>query len=338
MREESVAKMRALGKGDRGPEGQNMAEQAGLEISVVIPVLDEEQSIEHLHRQLADVLDGTGKSYEIIFVDDGSSDGSFKMMQSLHGRDRRHVRAVQFRRNFGKTAALAAGFGQARGDIIITMDADLQDDPTEMQALLDELDKGYDLVGAWRLNRQDPWSKTLPSRIFNTVVSALTGVRMHDLNCGFKAYRREVTRDLKLYGDLHRFIPVLAYWQGYRVGEAQVVHHPRRYGKSKYGSKRLGRGFLDFLMVLFLTYFLKRPIRFFGTIGVLLFLCGFGIGLYLTWLWIFGGGIGWRPLLFVGILFMIVGVQMASIGLLGEMIRNFAYVPEQEYSIRQVLE
>lgn len=321
----------------RGSEQEGMGQEQGLQVSVVIPVLDEEASIEPLYDRLTEVLSDVGDSYEIIMVDDGSSDDSFNIMKRLHQRDREHVLVIQFRRNFGKTAALAAGFKQARGDVVITMDGDLQDDPTEIRVLLDELDRGYDLVGAWRRSRQDPLSKTLPSRLFNTVVCALTGVRMHDLNCGFKAYRREVTRDLKLYGELHRFIPVLAHWQGYRVGEAQVVHHPRKHGKSKYGSKRLGRGFLDFLTVLFLTYYLKRPLHFFGTIGVLLFVCGFGIGLYLTWLWLFGGGIGWRPLLFVGILSMIVGVQMASIGLLGEMIRNFAYEAEEEYSIRRVL-
>ncbi len=324
-------------KGGRHRQNDEMNPPSGLEISVVIPVLDEEESIEALYENLKEVLEQIGKPYEIVFVDDGSTDNSFRTMQALHEQDAGHVRALQFRRNFGKTAALAAGFKEANGDVIITMDADLQDDPQEIPTLLGQLDKGYDLVTAWRLRRQDPLSKTLPSRIFNTVVSALTGVRVHDLNCGFKAYRREVTQDLKLYGELHRFIPVLAHWQGYRVGEAQVVHHPRKYGRSKYGSRRLGHGLLDFLMVLFLTYYLKRPIRFFGSIGVLLFLCGSAIGLYLTWLWLFRGGIGWRPILFVGILLMIVGVQMASIGLLGEMMRNFAYEPEQEYSIRRML-
>jgi len=314
-----------------------MGGTSGSQISVVIPVLDEEESIEPLYERLRDVLEATGKSYEIIFVDDGSSDRSFEIIQAVYENDDEHVRAIQFRRNFGKTAALAAGFKEAQGDAIITIDADLQDDPHEIPALLSELDQGYDLVSAWRLRRQDPSSKTLPSRFFNAVVSALTGVRVHDLNCGFKAYRREVTQDLKLYGELHRFIPVLAHWQGYRVGEAQVVHHPRKYGRSKYGFERLGHGLLDFLMVLFLTYYLKRPIHFFGSIGVLLFLCGSAIGLYLSWLWVFGGGIGWRPILFVMILLVIVGVQMASIGLLGEMIRNFAYEPEQEYSIRRTL-
>lgn len=314
-----------------------MEQPSDVQISVVIPVLNEEQSIETLYEQLGEVLHGLTSSYEMIFVDDGSTDDSFAEIERLHGEDAEHVRAIRFRRNFGKTAALSAGFKNAQGDVIITMDADLQDDPQEIPTLLGELENGYDLVSAWRLRRQDPVSKTLPSRIFNSVVSALTGVRLHDLNCGFKAYRKEVTRELKLYGELHRFIPVLVHWRGYRVGEAQVVHHPRRYGKSKYGFGRLGHGFLDFLTVLFLTYYLKRPIRFFGSIGVLLFICGFGIGLYLTWLWIFRGGIGWRPILFVMIVLMIVGVQMASIGLLGEMIRNFAYEPEQEYSISRML-
>ncbi len=330
--------MRAVHEAGRDQQNNELKPPTGLEVSVVVPVLDEEESIRPLYDKLSDVLEAARKPYEIIFVDDGSSDGSFSVIQGLYENDAEHVRAIQFRRNFGKTAALAAGFKEACGDVIITLDADLQDDPLEIPALLSEVNKGYDLVSAWRLRRQDPLSKTLPSRLFNAVVSALTGVRVHDLNCGFKAYRSEVTRDLKLYGELHRFIPVLAHWQGFRVSEVQVVHHPRKYGRSKYGVERLGRGFLDFLMVLFLTYYLKRPIHFFGTIGALLFLAGFGIGLYLTWLWVFGGGIGQRPILFVCILLMVVGVQMASIGLLGEMIRNFAYEPEQEYSIRRALQ
>jgi len=324
-------------QGKSSERDQGVCSESNIELSVVVPLLDEEESIGPLYSSVRDVLEGLGKEYEILFVDDGSQDGSFDVLKSLYEEDPQHIRVIQFRRNFGKTAALAAGFKQVRGGTVITMDADLQDDATEIPALLNELDKGYDLVSAWRLRRQDPVSKTLPSRIFNRVVSALTGVRVHDLNCGFKAYRREVTRDMKLYGELHRFIPVLAHWRGYHVGEVQVVHHPRKYGRSKYGFRRLGRGFLDFLMVLFLTYFLKRPMHFFGSIGVVLSLCGVGIGLYLTWLWIFRGGIGWRPILFVGILLIIVGVQMASIGLLGEMIRNFAYEAEEEYSIRRFL-
>jgi len=316
---------------------QDLNAEGWVDLSVVIPLLDEEESIEPLHSSLVAALDALGKGYEIIFVDDGSEDGTFGILKSLHEQDPEHIRVIQFRRNFGKTAALTAGFRQAGGEVVITMDADLQDDPEEIPGLLEKLSDDYDLVVAWRHERQDPLSKRLPSKVANTAVSLLTGVKIHDLNCGFKAYRREVVRDLKLYGELHRFIPVLAHWRGYRVTEHKVVHRPRQYGQSKYGFERLGRSFLDFGMVLFLTYYLKRPMQLFGTLGALLFLIGFAIGLYLTGLWALGEGIGWRPLLFLGILAMIVGVQMASIGLLGEMIRNFAYNPEEEYSIRRLL-
>jgi glycosyltransferase involved in cell wall biosynthesis len=311
--------------------------ESSLDLSVVVPVLDEEESIGPLYSSLKEALDPLGKKYEIVFIDDGSEDGSFQILKSLYEGDSEHIRVIQFRRNFGKTAALTAGFRQARGDVVITMDADLQDNPAEIPDLLEKLDDDYDLVVAWRHDRQDPISKRLPSRIANTAVTLLTGVKVHDLNCGFKAYRREVVRDLKLYGELHRFIPVLAHWRGYRVTEQKVVHRSRQYGQSKYGVERLGRSFLDFGMVLFLTYYLKRPMHLFGTLGALIFFFGFAIGLYLTGLWFLGEGIGWRPLLFLGILAMVVGVQMASIGLLGEMIRNFAYDPEEEYSIRRLL-
>lgn len=307
-------------------------------ISVVVPLLNEEENIEPLHQALRETLEGLDKGYEIVFIDDGSTDNSFRILERLHAKNQEHVRIIQFRRNFGKTAALAAGFNQAMGEVIVTLDADLQDDPGEIPKLLRPLEEGYDLVSAWRRYRKDPLSKTFPSRIFNEVVCTLTGVKLHDLNSGFKAYRREVAQGVKIYGELHRFIPVLAHWRGYRVGEVEVVHHPRRYGQSKYGPSRLGRGFVDFLVVLFLTYYLRRPLQLFGAIGALLFTAGFAIGLYLTVLWFSGQGIGWRPLLFLGILCIIVGVQLISIGLLGEMIRNFAYQPEEEYSIRRVLE
>jgi len=312
-------------------------EDRRVDLSVVVAVLDEEESIRPLYSALDEVLNGLDKEYEIIFIDDGSEDNSFEILKSLHEDDREHVRVIQFRRNFGKTAALTAGFREARGDVVLTMDADLQDDPAEIPSLLDKLNEDYDLVVAWRHDRKDPLSKRLPSKVANIAVSLLTGVKIHDLNCGFKAYRREVVGELKLYGELHRFIPVLAHWRGFRVTEHKVAHRPRQYGQSKYGFERLGRSFLDFGMVLFLTQYLKRPMHLFGTLGALLFLIGFAIGLYLTGLWLLGEGIGWRPLLFLGILAMIVGVQMASIGLLGEMIRNFAYEPEEEYSVRRLL-
>jgi len=313
-------------------------QMAKKDISVVIPLLDEEENIVSLYERLSRILGEIGKEYEVIFVDDGSTDGSFKILGSLFEGDRGHIRVIQFRRNFGKTAALAAGFKEAQGQLIITMDADLQDDPAEIPKLLAKLEEGYDLVVAWRRDRQDPLSKRLPSRIFNGVVSLLTGLRLHDVNCGFKVLRREVAGSLKIYGELHRFIPVLAHWRGYKVGELEVVHQPRRHGRSKYGLERFGRGFVDFLVVLFLTYYLKRPLQLFGSIGVALSLSGFAICVYLTILWFRGEGIGSRPLLFAGILAMVVGVQVVSIGLLGEMIRNLSYQPEEEYSIRRVLE
>lgn len=326
-----------MGQRKSSEGSQELNAEGWVDLSVVIPLLDEEGSIGPLHSSLVAVLGALGKECEIIFVDDGSEDGTFGILKSLHEQDPEHIRVIQFRRNFGKTAALTAGFRQARGEVVITMDADLQDDPQEIPGLLEKLSDDYDLVVAWRHERQDPLSKRLPSKVANTAVSLLTGVKIHDLNCGFKAYRREVVRDLKLYGELHRFIPVLAHWRGYRVTEQKVVHRPRQYGQSKYGFERLGRSFLDFGMVLFLTYYLKRPMHLFGTLGALLSLFGFAIGLYLTGLWVLGEGIGWRPLLFLGILAMVVGVQMASIGLLGEMIRNFAYDPEEEYSVRRLL-
>ena len=311
--------------------------EASSDISVVIPLLDEEQNLIPLYDGLSRVLEEMGKEYEIVFVDDGSRDGSFEILSSFYEGDPAHIRVVQLRRNFGKTAALTAGFEEAQGQLIITMDADLQDDPAEIPKLLTKLEEGYDLVVAWRQERQDPLSKRLPSWIFNEVVSLMTRVRLHDLNCGLKVLRREAAVGLRLYGELHRFIPVLAHWRGYRVGEVPVAHRPRRHGRSKYGLKRLGRAFVDFLVVLFLTHYLKRPLQLFGAIGGTLFLLGFAICSYLTILWFGGEGIGSRPLLFAGILAMIVGVQVASIGLLGEMIRNLTYRPEEEYSIRRVL-
>ncbi len=305
-------------------------------ISVVIPILNERESIESLYLLLRHTLESMRGGYEIIFVDDGSTDGTFQVLQAFQENDP-CLRVIQLRRNFGKTAALNAGFKRAQGEMIITMDGDLQDDPAEIPKLLAKLDEDYDLVSAWRYERKDPLSKTLPSRIFNGVVCTLTGVKLHDLNSGLKAYRREVIQHLKLYGELHRFIPILAHWQGYRIAEVRVTHHPRKYGRSKYGLKRLGGGFMDFLTVLFLTCYLRRPLHLFGTVGSLLFLFGFGIGVYHVVLWFKLGGIGFRPLLFVGILAMIVGVQITSIGLLGEMIRNLAYHPEEEYSIRRFL-
>jgi len=306
-------------------------------LSIIIPLFNEQESLPALADELADAVRALDRPYEIIFVDDGSTDGSFATLQRLSRSDPQRIRVIQFRRNFGKTAALTAGFRRARGQALVTMDADLQDDPQEIPKLLSKLDEGWDLVAAWRERRQDPLTKRLPSRLANTVVAMLTGLRLHDFNCGFKAYRAEVVRDLKLYGDLHRFIPVLASWQGFRTAEVPVVHRPRRFGQSKYGWQRFVRSFFDFLVVLFLTHYLRRPLQLFGMAGVVCLFVGFVIGLYLTYLRFFGPGIGWRPALFFDVMAILVGVQLLSIGLLGEMLRNFAFRSEDEYNIRTEL-
>jgi glycosyltransferase involved in cell wall biosynthesis len=304
-------------------------------ISFVVPVLNEEDSLEALHASIVQAAEEQSPGYEIIFVDDGSTDRSPSILEDLHRRDSEHVRAIQFRRNFGKTAALTAGFARARGEIVVTLDADLQDDPNELPKLLAKMEEGYDLVGAWRANRRDPISKRWPSRLANLTISTLTGVKLHDLNCGFKAYRTEVVRDLELYGDLHRFVPVLAHWKGYRIAEVPVTHHPRRFGYSKFGGGRFVRSYVDFLSVLFLTRYLKRPMHLFGMAGSICAAVGMIIMLYLSVLWVIEGGIGWRPLLFFGITALVVGIQLVSLGLLGEMLRNITFRAEAEYSIRQ---
>jgi glycosyltransferase involved in cell wall biosynthesis len=309
-----------------------------VDLSIVIPLLNEEANLKPLYSELKEALEALGRSYEIVFVDDGSTDGSVQVLAELHGADDR-VKVIEFRRNFGKTAALTAGFRLSQGQIVVTMDADLQDDPAQIGVLLGKLEEGYDLVAAWRFKRQDPLSKTLPSRIFNWTVASLTGVRLHDFNCGFKAYHRPVTEEVKLYGELHRFIPVLAFLEGFRITEVKVVHRPRRAGHSKYGIGRLGRGFLDFLTVIFLTTYLKRPLHLFGAVGIVVFLAGVFINTYLAYLRFFlDEAIGTRPLLLLGVLSMLLGLQIISTGFLGEMLRNLTFQPEEEYSIRKVLD
>lgn len=315
------------------------------ELSIIVPLLNEAGTLRLLHQQLTEVLQTLARPYEMVFIDDGSDDGSFAILNELFAQDSDQIQVVQFRRNFGKTAALNAGFREARGQIIVTMDADLQDDPAEIPAMLVKLEEGFDLVAAWRVNRQDPLDKTLPSRVFNLVVARLSGVRLHDFNCGFKIYRRAVTDSVKLYGELHRFIPVLAHQQGARITELPVQHHPRRAGVSKYGTGRLLKGFLDFGMVLFLTTYLKRPLHLFGTTGLAVFGLGTLINLYLAVLWLLRevggradiGPIGTRPLLIVGVLAMILGIQLISTGLLGEMLRYFSFRSEEEYVVRRIL-
>lgn len=313
-------------------------------ISVVIPLLNEEGNLRLLHQKLTEVLSDLGRPYEIVFVNDGSTDSSPQILGELFEKDPA-VQVIHFQQNFGKTAGLVAGFRQSRGDIIFTMDADLQDDPAEIPALLTKLEEGYDLVAAWRYHRHDPIDKTWPSRIFNWGVSTFSGVRLHDFNCGFKGYRKIVTERIPLYSDFHRFIPVLAVGQGFRVTELPVQHHPRHAGVSKYGAGRTIRGLLDFITVLFLTTYLKHPLRLFGVAGLAMFGLGGLIEFYLALEWLQRAlgladvePIGTRPLFTVGILAMILGIQLFSTGLLGEMIRYFTFRPEQEYAIKKILQ
>ncbi|HEX6700692.1 MAG TPA: glycosyltransferase family 2 protein [Gaiellaceae bacterium] len=290
-------------------------------ISVVVPVCNEERSVALLYDELRSALEPLEREWEAIFVDDGSTDGSFAALTRLHA-EVDNVRVVRLRRNFGKAAALVAGFDQAQGDTIVTLDADLQDDPAEIPRLLAKLDEGFDLVSGWKTRRRDPLSRRFLSRVFNAVTSRLSGVRLHDMNCGLKAYRAEVVRGLRIYGELHRFIPVLAHYRGFRIAELGVNHRPREHGRSRYGVERYLRGFLDLLTVSFIGRYRQRPLHLFGGLGLVLGLAGIGILVYLTVLKATGHAIGERPLLTLGVLLVVVGMQFFSLGLISEMITS----------------
>jgi dolichol-phosphate mannosyltransferase len=290
-------------------------------ISVVVPLHNEERSIALLHEELQASLDPLDEEWEAVYVDDGSTDGSFSALTRLHARED-NVRVVRLRRNFGKAAALAAGFAQAAGDRVVTIDGDLQDDPSEIPRLLAKLEEGFDLVTGWKTRRRDPLSRRIPSKLFNRVAGWMSGLRLHDMNCGLKAYRAEVVRGLVLYGELHRFIPVLAHEQGYRVAELPVNHRPREHGRSRYGLERYLRGFLDLLTVSFMGRYRHRPLHLFGGLGLLL--GGFGVVIlaYLTVVKLTGHAIGQRPLLTLGVLLVVVGMQFFTLGLISEMITS----------------
>jgi glycosyltransferase involved in cell wall biosynthesis len=290
-------------------------------ISVVVPVHDEEQSVKPLYEELRAALAPIDRQWEAVFVDDGSTDGSFAALTRLHA-DTDNVKVVRLRRNFGKAAALAAGFRQAAGDVVVTIDADLQDDPAEIPRLLAKLDEGFDLVSGWKTQRRDPLSRRIPSRIFNAVVGRVSGLRLHDLNCGLKAYRADVVRNLRIYGELHRFLPVLAHDRGYRVAELPVNHRARQHGQSRYGVERYLRGFLDFMTVWFMGRYRHRPLHLFGGLGLLLGSIGTVLLIYLTIIKLSGEAIGHRPLLTLGVLLMVVGLQFFSLGLLSELITS----------------
>ena len=301
-------------------------------LSVVVPVYNEVESLPLLHEELTRTLATLDLPYELIFVDDGSTDGSDRGLVALYRADP-HVQVIQFRRNFGKAAALEAGFTASHGDAVVTLDADLQDVPAEIPRLLAALDDGADLVSGWKHPRHDPRSKTIPSALFNRVVRAMTGVQLHDFNCGLKAYRAEVLPEIRIYGELHRFIPVLAHVRGFRIVELPVQHRERRFGRSKFGGSRFARGFFDLLTVLFLTQYTRRPLHFFGWFGIVTLLLGLGINAYLAVLWFLGQPIGNRPLLTLGVLLMILGTQFVVFGLLAEMIASSATT--QDFSVRR---
>ena len=290
-------------------------------ISVVVPVYNEERSVALLYDELRSALQPLDTPWEAIFVDDGSTDGTFAALTRLHDAET-NVRVVRLRRNFGKAAALVAGFDQAAGDTVVTIDGDLQDDPGEIPRLLAKLEEGFDLVTGWKTQRRDSLSRRLLSRIFNRVTSAFSGVRLHDMNCGLKAYRAEVVHGLRLYGELHRFIPVLAHYRGFRIAELPVNHRPREHGRSRYGVERYLRGFLDLLTVSFIGRYRHRPLHLFGGLGLMLGFFGTAILVYLTVLKALGHAIGQRPLLMLGVLLVVIGLQFFSLGLISEMITS----------------
>ncbi len=315
--------------------------------SAVIPVLNEVDSLAALHGELSSVAQDHGYDLEIIFVDDGSTDASWQKIEELAAADPR-VRGIRFRRNFGKAAALSAGFSTARGHIVFTLDADLQDDPREIPRFLAEMDKGLDCISGWKKLRHDPWHKVLPSRVFNWLVGQMTGVKLHDHNCGFKAYRREIFDEVRLYGELHRFVPVLAAARGWKAGEIVVNHRARKFGRSKYGVTRIVKGFLDLLTVYFLTGFEQRPQHLLGTCGIAAFAIGLLGLLYLTFTWILVNLFHWnqafpswqfqplhnRPALLYSVAMLLLGAQFISMGFLAELFTAYYGRANVPYSIK----
>ena len=296
-------------------------------ISLVIPVYNEEESLVELYSQIREALEPSAHDFEILFIDDGSQDKSLQIMHELSSEDPR-VKAVGFQRNHGKATALNTGFQKCEGDYVITMDADLQDDPNEVLELIAILDSGWDMVSGWKKVRHDPISKRWPSKLYNFTVSTLSGIPIHDFNCGLKAYTRKVVKNIELYGEMHRYIPVLAKQKGFNCTEKVVSHRARKYGESKYGIKRLFTGYLDLFTVMFLGTYMRKPMHFFGLAGMILLMMGMGILAFLSFQWfrqyLFGTGqwIGGRPIFYIGMLLSIIGGQFISMGLLGELITS----------------
>jgi len=312
---------------------------SNIEISVVIPLFNEEESINELYILLQNELEKiTNGKYEVIFIDDGSTDNSFDEIKKVNQKNNK-FKCIRFRRNYGKSAALSVGFDKAKGKYVITMDSDLQDDPSEIKNLIDKLNEGYDLVSGWKKKRYDPITKTIPSKFFNFVTSTFSGIKLHDFNCGLKGYRQEVVKSLNVYGEMHRYIPALAHWMGFKVTEIPVIHHPRKFGKSKFGISRFINGFLDLLTVLLTTRYFKRPLHFFGTVGTIISAIGFVITIVLVIEWFMGlTYLSNRPLALFAIGMVIVGIQFISMGLIGEMIVKISKENDKKsYGIKEYL-
>jgi dolichol-phosphate mannosyltransferase len=311
------------------------------EVSIVVPIYNEVESLPHLIEAIATTLDTIGLNYELICVDDGSQDGSAELLKQ-HAKTQPHLRAVILRRNYGQTAAMAAGFKHARGRVVVTLDGDLQNDPADIPQLLAKLDEGYDLVSGWRVNRQDAAvSRLLPSKIANWLIGQITGVKVHDYGCSLKAYRSELVADMNLYGELHRFLPALAFIEGARITELPVRHHARRHGSSKYGLGRTFRVILDLLTIFFMKKFLTRPMHVFGLLGIISTSLGIALGLYLTFLKLgLGENIGERPLLLLAVVLLLTGIQLFSFGLLAELLMRTYHESQGRpiYRVREVVE
>lgn len=314
---------------------RNIQKISFSKVSVVVPLFNEEESISPLTEDIVKAFKNLSSDYEVLFIDDGSTDHSLEVIKNLRKNNKR-IRYISFRKNYGKSAALQVGFKNTTGDAIITMDADLQDDPFEIPNLLAELEKGYDLVSGWKKKRNDPFIKKHSSKFFNWVTRIMTGIKLHDFNCGLKAYKSETVKKLNVHGELHRYIPVLADWQGFTISEIVVKHHSRKFGKTKFGISRFFKGFVDLITVLSTTRYISRPMHLFGFLGALSFFAGIIINGYLSYEWIFRKmPLSNRPLLFLGMLLIIVGVQFFSIGLLGEMMlhninSNYVYNIKEE--------
>ena len=309
-----------------------MTSTAAPRLSVVVPAYNEAESLPELHRELVAALGQLNMTWEIVYVDDGSRDGTDRAIEAICAAEPRAA-GILLSRNFGKSAALATGFKSVRGEFVCTMDADLQDDPNELPRLFGALDQGFDVVSGWKVKRLDPITKRWPSKLFNMVTSQVAGVRLHDFNCGFKLYRREVVESLEVYGELHRFLPALSHWRGFRVGEVGVNHRARRYGQSKFGASRFVNGFLDLLTAAFISTSALKPLHVFGRIGLLFLLAGFGLGVWFVAQWLHGDPLRVRPLMLFGAASVLLGIQFILMGLLGEMIAHQS--ARDDYPVRR---